>query len=383
LPAKSKNVSESTLLSAGTRKLHDIDHPAIDFLLENLELTPRDWGQRFPKHRPFAFFCSYWPEEITMALGWEAFRVLPRGAGVPTRLPTYCCSVARGCLEMGEAGAVEMPAGFAHSCDTIQCLGQIWSSAVNKNTVMFVPPVALGSPKALNYLVAEMENVARRLEKISGRVLNEQSLRSAIVLNNRVRRLVAKLDELRPRLPSPLVAALVRAGQVTPRAAYAHALEELLPILEGWAVDEPERKRVLISGAVLESEKLYELIEDLGGRVVADDSCTGFRHFDRLASEDDDPMRSLAERLILRAPCPCRHRSLEARATYLTELARSRRADAVILVLRKYCDPHAWDAVSVSETLRQANIPVLILELEGASPGERERTRLQAFMESL
>lgn len=363
--------------------LSSIAHPAIGFLLENLKLTPRDWGQRFPEHRPFAFFCSYWPEEITMALGWEPLRVLPQRAGTPARLPTYCCTLARGCLEMGKAGAVEMPAGFAHSCDTIQCLGQIWGSAVNKNTVMFVPPVALNSPRARDYLVAEMENVARRLEGISGRALSEQRLREAIALTNRVRRLVARLDELRPKLPSPLVAALIRAGLVTPKALYARALEELLPVLEGYGVDDAGRKRVLISGAVLESERMHELVEELGGRVVADDSCTGFRHFHRLVNEDETPMRALAERFILRAPCPCRHQGLEARATYLVGLVRARRADAAILVLRKYCEPHAWDAVYVSEALRQAGIPVLALELEGAVPGERERTRLQAFMESL
>lgn len=147
MPAKSKNIPESTLLSTGPRNFHNIAHPAIDFLLENLELAPRDWRQRFPEHRPFAFFCSYWPEEITMALGWEPFRVLPPArVGTPARLPAYCCTMARGCLEMGEAGDIGVPAGFAHSCDTIQCLGQIWRSAVNENTVMFVPPVALGSP---------------------------------------------------------------------------------------------------------------------------------------------------------------------------------------------------------------------------------------------
>lgn len=228
-----------------------------------------------------------------------------------------------------------------------------------------------------------MKCAASRLEKISGRALDERLLRGAVALTNRVRKLVSKLDELRPRLPSSLVAALVRAGQITPRAEYARTLEELLPVLEERAADEAGRKRVVISGAVLENEKMHELVENLGGRVVADDSCTGFRHFDCTVDEKSDPLQALTDRLISRAPCPCRHQNLESRAIYLAGLARSRRVDAVILVLRKYCDPHAWDAVSITETLRQAGIPVLTLELEGAAPGEQERTRLQAFLESL
>ncbi|MEW5899025.1 MAG: 2-hydroxyacyl-CoA dehydratase family protein, partial [Bacillota bacterium] len=201
-----------------------------------------------------------------------------------------------------------------------------------------------------------------------------------------------RLEELRPHLPAALVARLERTAQVVPRSLYAKALEEILPVLHKWAGEQAENRRgrgkdrlrrVLISGAVLENEEIPGLLEELGVRVAADDICTGYRHFTGLVEETGDPFEALAARILQRPPCPCRHQGLDARRDYLLELARSRGAEAVILILRKYCDPHAWDAVSLAQGLRATGLPVYVLELEGASPGGQEKTRLQAFLECL
>ncbi|MEW6274034.1 MAG: 2-hydroxyacyl-CoA dehydratase family protein [Bacillota bacterium] len=356
------------------------------------ELPYRAWSEQFPGGRPFAYFCSYWPEELTMAFGWEPVRIFPPAkAGTPARLPTYCCSVARGCLEQGERGDLPFrETGFVHTCDTMQCLSQIWRYAVTDVTVSFVPPVTLNAPGALRYCAAELERIGRQLERLSGRAFHPDDLRRAIALNNRVRGLVQRLEELRPHLPAALVARLERTAQVVPRSLYAKALEEILPVLPKRAGEEAENRRgknrlrrVLISGAVLENEEIPGLLAELGVGVAADDTCTGYRHFAGLVEETGDLFEALAARILQRPPCPCRHQGLAARRDYLLELARSRGAEAVILILRKYCDPHAWDAVSLAQGLRAAGLPVYVLELEGASPGGQEKTRLQAFLECL
>ncbi|MEW6424885.1 MAG: 2-hydroxyacyl-CoA dehydratase family protein [Bacillota bacterium] len=360
-----------------------------DELLAAAALPYSQWRDRFPGHRPFPYFCSYWPEELVMALGWEPVRVLPPAkVGTPARLPTYCCTVARGCLEEGEAGRLPFEAaGFAQSCDTMQCLSQIWRHAVAENSFTFVPPVDLGAAGALRYCAEELAALGRQLEQVSGRTLETGALARAIKLNNRLRKLLAKLEEMRPWLPSTLAAELERAAQIAPRAFSGEVLEAALPELERlFKGDEdlPRRyRRVVVSGAVLEGADLFGLLEELGARVVADDSCTGRRHFAGLVDEDGDPLEALAARCLRRPPCPCRHQGLDARLDYLLELARSKGAEAVILVLRKYCDPHAWDAVYLTEGLRGAGVPAYVLELEGASPGGQEKTRLQAFLECL
>lgn len=357
---------------------------AVQQLIEAAGLHRTAWAERYPGRRAFGYLCSCWPEELSLAAGCEPVRLLPPPrAGAPARLPAYCCTVARGFLELGEAGEYGGLAGvgFAHACDTMQCLGEIWKSSRRGEAFVCVPPVALKNEGALKYYAAELASLLARLGESFSCSPGPEELRSAIALNNRVRSLVGKLDGLRPRLPSHLTFTLMLAGQLMPRVDYAGLLEKALPELAGHAKDPGGRRRVLVSGAVLESDGLYRMLEELGGRVVADDTCTGFRHFAVPVAEEGDPLGALAARLAARPPCPCRHLGLGARADYLVRLASSRQARAAVLVLRKYCEPHAWDSVSLSGALRAAGIAVQVLELEGALPGEQERTRLQAFME--
>ncbi|OAT87088.1 2-hydroxyacyl-CoA dehydratase subunit D [Desulfotomaculum copahuensis] len=359
------------------------DRDPVMILLEAAASGGAGWPQLYPGSRPFGYFCSYWPEELILSLGREPLRLLPpAAAGVPARLPAYCCLPARACLAAGEAKEYDFlaGAGFAHTCDTIQCLAGIWP---HRHTFMFVPPVTMDSPEAGTYFKAELERLWRRLAETAGVQSDAHQLQRAVVLMNRIRSLAGQLDELRPQLPSPLVAALMRAGQLMPRAAYAASLEAALPALAVKADGVGERRRLLISGSILENDGLYVMLEELGARVVADDTCTGYRHFAGLVNERAEPLAGIAARYAARPPCPCRHQYLEARLDYLLALARRRSAEGVVLVVRKYCDPHAWDAAAAGDRLREAGVPVLVLEMETSTPGGQERTRLQAFLECL
>jgi len=341
------------------------------------------WPRLFPGSRPFGYFCSYWPEELVLSLGWEPLRLLPAAATVvPARLPAQSCFPAQACLAAAEAKEYDFLAGvgFAHTCDTSQCLAGIWP---HRNALAFVGPVTLTAPGAIAYCTAELDHLWHRLARLAGAQPDERELRRAIVLLNRIRSLAGRLDEMRGGLPSPLVAAVLRAGQLMPRAVYAAELEAAWPELAAMADPDHGRFPLLISGSLVESDGLYTALEELGARVVADDTCTGYRHFAGLVDELAEPLAGLAGRLAARIPCPCRHAHLEARPDYLLELARRRGARGAVLVTRKYCDPHTWDAVAVSEKLRLAGIPVLVLEMETVDPGGSERTRLQAFLECL
>ncbi|MFN2437417.1 MAG: 2-hydroxyacyl-CoA dehydratase, partial [Desulfotignum sp.] len=48
--------------------------------------------------------------------------------------------------------------------------------------------------------------------------------------------------------------------------------------------------------------------------------------------------RRYAQRLV----CPAKHRGLHTRAQHLVDQARQVKADGVVFVLLKFCDPHAF-----------------------------------------
>lgn len=360
---------------------------SLKLLLEEATLNGAARLQRYPHRRFFGYFCSYFPEELILAAGLEPLRLLPdAGNSTPAELPTYCCSLARGTLDMEIRGKWQDLAGigFTHTCDTMQCLSGIWAASGHSRTVDIVPPVMLTTSGAARYYLAEMHTLMQTLINLTQQDINEKALRDATKLCAHTRQLATELDALRPDLPSPLVSALFRAGQVMPRSDYTLALENCLPILKEMSTPPHRRVKVLVSGAVVENDSLFAMIEDLGGRVVADDTCTGYRHYSGLTVIGaENPLSDIVQRYSEMPPCPCKNRSLNERMSYLTDLAQRRQAECAIIVIRKYCEPHAWDAVELSKSFRNSGIRTLTLELEAADVGGQERTRLQAFLESM
>ena len=362
---------------------------ALEFLQEEAVLNGAALLKRYPHHRFFGYFCSYFPEELILAAGLEPLRLFPASENsTPAELPSYCCSLARGTLELGKRGVLNdlSGVGFTHTCDTMQCLSGIWAASECTQTVNLVPPVMLKTAGASAYYLAELESVLNQLAELAQTEISTTKVREAVNLCRQMRALAGELDSLRSKLPSQLAAQLLRAGQVMPRAEYVKKLSAALPLLHsiaGSAEQSKPRINLLISGAILENDQLFSLIEDLGGRVVADDTCSGFRHYAGRHFEGTNPFEDVAQRYIEMPPCPCKHQALNTRPGYLNQLAQERKAEAGIIVIRKFCEPHAWDAVDVSNHLREQGLRTLILELESAAVSGQERTRLQAFLESL
>lgn len=361
----------------------------LDLLLEEAALNGRQIQERYPEKKFFGYFCSYLPEEIILAAGMEPLRLMPPASYTPpAQLPAYCCSLAKGVLSAGLAGDYKHLAGvgFVHTCDTMQCLMGIWPQLISsQRALMLVPPVTMQAPGAEQYYYTEAENFLRALGELAVQNVTRDDLARALELCQKTRQLVQQLDELRPGLPSPLVSALLRAGQVMPRQHYLAALASALPVLQEKARNDVNRARVLVTGAVLENDGFFQMIEDLGGRVVADDTCTGYRHFMERpgAGTQEDPMKAILNRYNTMPPCPSRHLELDTRLDYLEQLAAQKKANAAVLLVRKFCEPHAWDTVPIGQRLRAKGLQVLVLELEGADVGGQERTRLQAFLENL
>lgn len=360
---------------------------ALEFLLEEAALNGASRQSRYPNHKFFGYFCSYFPEELIIAAGLNPLRLFPDSENsTPAELPAYCCSLARGTLEMDIRSLwLDLAGiGFTHTCDTMQCLSGIWADCSQTRTLDLVPPVMLNAPGAGRYYHAELNNLLAAFTSLTRQAIPKDALQAAVGLCGLIRKLAGELDELRPRLPSPLVSAILRAGQVMPREIYAEALVKSLPAIREMASGAAAQTGILVTGAVLEKDSLFAMIEELGGRVVADDTCTGSRHYSGVTvNESADPLLDIVRRYTTMPPCPCKHIRLNERGNNLTALAQQRQAKGALIVIRKYCEPHAWDAVALTENFRTIGLRTQTLELEGAAVSGQERTRLQAFLESL
>jgi len=144
---------------------------------------------------------------------------------------------------------------------------------------------------------------------------------------------------------------------------------------------------VFLFGNVLADPERLNLFESCGARIIDDDLCTGSRLFTPIElGENQDLLLQISRSLLTRPPCA---RTFDpAKPLKIAEdiLARARASGArgVIGQTIKFCDPYLDRLPAVRETLREADIPLLLLEGDCSLRSiEQQRTRIEAFIEML
>ncbi len=329
------------------------------------------------------YLCTYVPEEILHAAGFSPVRIAPNTTP-PTRadahLQSYTCCLARSCLDQALAGKLNDLAGvvFAHTCDTLQGLADIWRATFpNLFVETVVGPVTLNGPHAQKYLVAELRRFAAALEKHFAVRVTDDALRASIRLYNTRRRALADFYARRTEFTAVAWFNVMNTALTTALEKFAIRNSQLTIRNSQSAI------RLVLIGATIDEPTLPQILDDLGARIVADDFCNGARYFDTLVAEEGDPIEAIATRELTRATCPCKHRALDDRVERLVKLAKDNRADGVIFYHKKFCDPHAWDYPPLAAALDRAEIPHLLLEVEQVAPVGQTRVRVEAFLELL
>jgi benzoyl-CoA reductase subunit C len=344
--------------------------------------------------RVIGHFCSYTPQELITAAGALPYRILSSGSEIADAdryLQSYCCSLVRGGLEDALAGRLDFLDGavFPHTCDSIQRLSDIWRMnagfAFHADIVL---PVKLNSDSAAEYMKAVLARFKADLEKGLGVVIGDEQLAAGIRTCNRVRRSLARLYALRCANPSVAggsdMHAVFKAALVMDRVELAGALEALTAELAPETAPAFNGKRLVLSGGLCSMPDIYQVVEATGARVVWDDFCTGARYFEGDVDEARAPLPALADKYLQRVVCPAKHAGIYARGNYLLDKVRENRADGVIFLYLKFCDPHAFDYPYMKAMLDKENIPSLMFEIEDQSSSEGQlRTRCEAFMEMI
>ncbi|MFH1136514.1 MAG: 2-hydroxyacyl-CoA dehydratase family protein [Pseudomonadota bacterium] len=341
------------------------------------------------------YFCSYTPEEIILAAGAHPLRLFGTKGDISladAHLQAYSCSLVRGALEEALAGRLEFLDGtvFPHTCDSIQRLSDIWR--LNTKFKFFadvVLPVKLNTPAAREYMADVLEKFRRELGRGLGRVISDDDLTRAMATYNRIRDALKTIYDLRCQDPGLIkgadLAAIVKASMIMDRNYLVERLPQIIEdIREGkLAWNANGKKRLVLVGGICDQPDIYQMIEETGGAVVADDLCTGSRWIHGTLA-GPDPIKALAERYTHRPICPAKHASDTFRGDNLVALAKESRADGVIFLLLKFCDPHSFDYPFMKEFLDREKIPGLLYEIEDQIPSEGQlRTRFETFIEML
>lgn len=366
--------------------------------LKEIVTNPTAYGRRCREESPkpiIGYFCSYTPEELILAAGAHPFRIFGNSRNIrlaDEHLQTYSCSLVRGALEDALAGNLDFLSGavFPHTCDSIQRLSDIWRINVSLPFHCdVVLPVKLNTESARDYFIEVLEHFRSDLEKHLGRKISEADLRQAIKTTNKIRGYLRRLYELHDANPGAPTGHelynIMRASMIMNREDLFNTLPKLIESLETRPVKKTGGgKRIVLAGSVCEHPDIYPMIEEAGGQVVWDDFCSGARYFDGIVNETAAPLSAIADRYIHRVACPAKHGGLTNRAEHLVSLAKEKKADGVVFLLIKYCDPHAFDYPYLKSALDQEGVPNIPVEVSDQLPAAGQlKTRFEAFIEML
>lgn len=144
--------------------------------------------------------------------------------------------------------------------------------------------------------------------------------------------------------------------------------------------------RVLVTGCPVggDSTKVFRVIEEAGGRIVALDACSGMKCFSgRIEENTGDPVAALS-RKYLKIPCSCMTPNT-GRLAALDELVVSFRPDAVIEVVLHACHTYNIESHRIGQYIRSRHgLPYLKIVTDYSTGDiEQIRTRIEALFESI
>jgi benzoyl-CoA reductase/2-hydroxyglutaryl-CoA dehydratase subunit BcrC/BadD/HgdB len=255
-------------------------------------------------------------------------------------------------------------------------------------------PQEQAAPESRELWLQEVKKLKNRLEQEFGVTITSAKLRAAIKLANRERRALRSFYDLNQQVPAPLTGMEIltvahNRGFYPDKEKVITMVEELVAAVQSGLIrkEHGEGARILLTGVPvgLGSEKVIKLIEELGGAVVCQENCTGYKPVDGLVDEDEsiDPLLAIAEKYLAIA-CSCMSPN-PGRYELLGRLVKDFKVDGVVDLTWTGCHTYNVEAYSIKKYLEeQFDLPYIQVETDYSSTDtEQLRVRIEAFLEML
>jgi benzoyl-CoA reductase/2-hydroxyglutaryl-CoA dehydratase subunit BcrC/BadD/HgdB len=341
------------------------------------------------------YTCAYTPLAIIDAAGYTPYRILPMSecsdqAG--QLLHDNLCPHVKRILDRAIDKDLPELNGvvFMNSCDAMRRLADAWERVRPADNIILLDLPATADDAAVSYFAGELTRLTESLAEWSGRNITDSDLETSIQQYNQLPPLFARLRE---RLrQGKLVGGSTRMQTLYNEAMTTHFEKSARSLKQALAESEstgPESDGipVFLFGNVLPDPEAMTFFESCGARIIEDDLCTGSRLFAPMElGKNQDLLLQISRSLLTRPPCARTFdpgQPLKMAEDILTR-TRASGASGVIGQTIKFCDPYLDRLPAVRETLRQAGIPLLLLEGDCSLRSiEQQRTRIEAFIEML
>ena len=233
------------------------------------------------------------------------------------------------------------------------------------------------------------------LESTTGGTTTDEKLEARIKESNRKNALMMKVFEFSAMHPPVIswneIMDIISITMITSGNEPVSRLEQIIKKLEervknGFHYGSTASPRVMVSGCPVGGDalKIYKIIEELGGVVIALDACSGMKTFINPIREDTgDPIGALAEHY-LDIPCSCMTPN-DKRLSMMDGIIEKYRPDVVIDFILHACHTYNVESYKVGEHVKKEHgLPFLKIVTDySESDVEQIKTRVQALFESI
>ena len=181
-------------------------------------------------------------------------------------------------------------------------------------------------------------------ETWAGRPIPDGDVAAAIGILNENRAALREISALRlapePRVSGAEALVITGAGFYMERAAHTALVRDVASEAESWpALTGP---RVFLSGTGQYDTGIYDMIEDGGAVVVAEDHDCGMRWYEGDTDPTLPPERAVAARYMLRSPSP-KKATVEARVEALCRAVKAADARGAAICMDRFEEAASWD----------------------------------------
>lgn len=345
-------------------------------------------------------FCVFVPDEVILAANaisvglcagsqfWieDGERVLPRNL-CPLIKAFTGAKVGRTCP-------------YFQSCDLLvgetTCDGKkkAWEVLKDYTPVHVMELPQMKRPQNYAQWAEEIKLFIERIEELTGNKVTVEGLQEAIKLNNRKRRALKRLYDLRKNTPSPIsgldVLLISQIAFYDEPERFIEKVNELCDELdERVKTMKPNgKKRIMITGTpmALPNWKMHSIVESLDAEIVLEETCTGTRYFENEVAEDgetiDEILKNLADRY-LGVNCAC-FTPNDGRIEDILKYAKDYDVDGVINYNLSFCHTYGIEYSQVEKSLKENDIPVIMIETDYSEEDTGQiKTRVEAFLEMI
>lgn len=308
----------------------------------------------------------------------------------------FYCGFTRSVVDQAAKGDFAVLDGILFGDHCVQLLGAadaVRTQLPNTRVVFYQLISSMNDPWTHGRAMESFQGLKRELEELVGHTVTDAAIHASIRIFNQNRQLIRRIYDLRRQgkigLTSREMQHIVKSSMVMDKEKHNALLESLVSDLESRQLGPGRGVRLHLSGHFCQAPKLelLDMIESCGAIIVGDDLYHGFRYVSTDVREGGDPIDTLAEWYMARntnVPCPTRVQNNVDWDGFLLKAVKQERADGVIVLMAKFCEPHMYYYPEVKEAFERAGVPHLLIETEHESVAlEGVRTRVETFVEVL